>query len=247
MILHKSQQDIAEALNAADIPHIWLKGIVLAETLYPDPAHRPMVDLDLLVQPDTLQAALDCLQNVGYHNDTPKPCLIPQSLPFSGRSHHHVLRGGPAQSVVIELHYNMLNPRSRDFLSPEQEQWFHQQTTSYAYGDDRFTSLSDEAHFLYLCAHMMLQHGLEDFALTRSLDLHLMITTRSLNWQTIVEKAVELRWTYVVEQALQQTYSTCFSPLFRPSVLDELHLHRPSEEEIRRVEALGQPGAVVER
>jgi hypothetical protein len=245
MVLSKAQQDIARALDEAGIAHIWLKGIVLAATVYPDPALRPMVDLDLLVRPEENPEALECLRQLGYVRDAHTALFDPATLVRQGLIHHHVLRGGPAQSVVIELHYNLLVPRASNFLSPQQERWFYAQAMPYTNGNDQFIGLSTEAHFLYLCAHMVLQHGLEDFALTRLLDLHLLITQRSLNWRALVREAVNLRWTYVLERALQQV-KELFDTAIPSGVLEELCAERPSDDSLRRVDALGQPGALFE-
>ena len=246
MLLHKAQETISQTLNRASIPHIWLKGIALAATIYPDPAQRPMGDLDVLVAHDQLLAALDSLLKNGYHYAEYPALFDTNALVAQARSHHYVLRGGPADSVMLELHYRMINARSWPLFPLEQERWFHQQTTRYALGSRWFTTLSSEAHLLYLCAHMVLHHGLEDFVLTRFLDLHYMITTRPLDWGIVVNKAVELRWTYATEQALRQTQAFFATPVPQ-MVLDDLRRQRPADENVRRARALSQPGASFER
>ena len=50
----------------AGLPVIALKGLALAETIYPNPALRPMEDLDLLVRTDDLPAAVRLLAEAGY-------------------------------------------------------------------------------------------------------------------------------------------------------------------------------------
>ena len=245
MVLHRAQQDIARALDTAGIAHIWLKGIVLAATVYPDPALRPMVDLDVLVRPEQVTAALECLCAIGFLGAEHPSSLYQAALDLPNKSHHHVLMGGAGKGVILELHFSLLNPQDRAFHSSEQEKWFLQQTTSYSSGLDEFTSLADEAQFLHLCEHMVLHHGLQDFALTRPLDLHLMIAKSPLNWETIITKAVELRWTYVVERALQVAHELFQTPL-PEFVLDELRQNRPSDRDVQRVEALARPGALTE-
>src|SRR4029077_8591239 len=49
-LLFRALRDILEALRAADVPVIVLKGAVLAETAYRERALRPMNDIDLLVR-----------------------------------------------------------------------------------------------------------------------------------------------------------------------------------------------------
>jgi hypothetical protein len=52
-------------LAAAGIPVIALKGAVLGERLYPDPAHRPMDDVDLLVRPADVPEVLARARRLG--------------------------------------------------------------------------------------------------------------------------------------------------------------------------------------
>ncbi len=59
-----SQQEISAALTTAGIPALWLKGAALALTIYPDPALRPMIDLDVLVPIDRCTEALAILQRL---------------------------------------------------------------------------------------------------------------------------------------------------------------------------------------
>jgi hypothetical protein len=54
------------ALRDAHIPACALKGPVLAERLYPWPASRHSLDLDVLVRPETFDRAANVLAGVGY-------------------------------------------------------------------------------------------------------------------------------------------------------------------------------------
>jgi hypothetical protein len=53
--------------SAAEIRWVTYKGPVLSMDLYGDPLLRPCDDIDLLIHPDDLQAAIDLLVNAGYH------------------------------------------------------------------------------------------------------------------------------------------------------------------------------------
>jgi len=58
---------VSRALNEADIPFATFKGVVLASTLYGDPAGREYLDIDIVVPADRVQAAEDTLAALGYH------------------------------------------------------------------------------------------------------------------------------------------------------------------------------------
>ncbi|HEX7832594.1 MAG TPA: nucleotidyltransferase family protein, partial [Thermoanaerobaculia bacterium] len=57
---------IDNALTAANVRYLVLKGPVLAETAYPDRASRTMTDLDLLLSEDDYERAKSALENAGY-------------------------------------------------------------------------------------------------------------------------------------------------------------------------------------
>lgn len=71
LVFERRRADAVEAvcaLAAAGVPVMLLKGIAYAGRLYPDPAARPMTDVDLLVAPDAIDAALAALRRLGYWN-----------------------------------------------------------------------------------------------------------------------------------------------------------------------------------
>jgi len=51
-----------------EIDVIALRGITFAEVLYPDPALRPISDIDLLVRPEQMSRLMACLLSLGYWN-----------------------------------------------------------------------------------------------------------------------------------------------------------------------------------
>jgi len=65
-ILTDAAARLLAAFARAGLPVIALKGLALAETVYPDLALRPMEDLDLLVRPGDLPAAVRLLAEAGY-------------------------------------------------------------------------------------------------------------------------------------------------------------------------------------
>lgn len=69
MVSLVQRADLAETaalLEAKGFAPIALKGSYLAWHAYPEPALRPMRDLDLLVEPEAVVPAFDCLQAAGY-------------------------------------------------------------------------------------------------------------------------------------------------------------------------------------
>ena len=57
---------VLQAFQEANILAIPLKGIALIESLYPNPAIRPMTDVDLLIKPEDLNRVKGILERLGY-------------------------------------------------------------------------------------------------------------------------------------------------------------------------------------
>lgn len=110
--------EIVELFKAAGIHPLVLKGLGLAYSVYPDPALRPVSDLDLLLQRDEIRPALKLLRAAGFwatHTPTdrgPAPKELTADSPTRDGLHVHV-----------ELHH--YDARLRDdefagFTSPPQ-------------------------------------------------------------------------------------------------------------------------------
>jgi hypothetical protein len=67
--LHTELKEILALFNANTIPLIPLKGSILSTRYYPDPAWRPMADLDLLIQPKDASSSLTLLAQLGYQQE----------------------------------------------------------------------------------------------------------------------------------------------------------------------------------
>jgi hypothetical protein len=63
----RTLQAVAEAFRAAGTPFLLVKGAVLAEHVYRDPAIRPFHDIDILVHVDDIDAGARALQSLGFH------------------------------------------------------------------------------------------------------------------------------------------------------------------------------------
>jgi hypothetical protein len=86
------------ALDGAGVRALALKGPVLGERLYEDPAVRPSADLDLLVAPGALDRAIAELEALGYRAETGP------SAAYARRHHHHLALHHPREPA-IELHF----------------------------------------------------------------------------------------------------------------------------------------------
>lgn len=104
-VLTQTQQ-IAAALNADGISFALLKGTAhVASGLYPDPGERLLGDIDLLVAPEQLEAAVESLCGVGYAVQDPE--LLHADGEARGDVHYPPL--AHAQwPLVVEVHWAVL-------------------------------------------------------------------------------------------------------------------------------------------
>jgi hypothetical protein len=70
--IHEFDQ-IAEKLSTLGIPCIGLKGISLSRMIYPNPTVRPMIDIDILVQKETLSGVDEVVRALGYEATSNQP------------------------------------------------------------------------------------------------------------------------------------------------------------------------------
>lgn len=96
--------EIVDGAELRALPICWLKGAAVAVTVYQDPSHRPMGDLDLLVPRSRLADAIELLRGLGFET---------AGGAWSRRAASHQLpaahRGAGRDPVVVELHVDALS------------------------------------------------------------------------------------------------------------------------------------------
>jgi hypothetical protein len=237
-VLRDNQSRVQLALSEAGIPVLWIKGIALAQAYYPQAQLRPMQDLDGLVPYEQRQAALQVVQRLGFQirpGDALDEVLgVPEAM-----AHHYPLLGVSAGGVDLEIHYRLLD--NETLLPLREMEWFWQEAGTIGQGEEAFRVPKLEAHFLYLCAHAILQHGEADFHLQRYYDLHLLASQAGMDWEWIIRQAKKLGWTYTVRRALEVTRGYFSSPVPR-HVLDALEDYQPSDQDARHARRLQGSG-----
>lgn len=102
------------AFAAAAVPLILLKGAALAHLIYPAPELRPMIDIDILIEPGHAEAAVRAASDLGYAFASRHPSK------FAGRL-HHIPVGEMVQSgfpIFLEIHIEAMHldqPRRLNF------------------------------------------------------------------------------------------------------------------------------------
>ena len=93
-----------DVLVAAGVTPVLFKGAVLAYTAYPDPACRPMGDLDLWIDLDAMPRAQAALESLGYV----QRLKVERPLALQAQREGEIqLVGRAPGSGLVELHWGV--------------------------------------------------------------------------------------------------------------------------------------------
>ncbi len=174
-LAHEFDQ-LVERLSEAGIAVLALKGMALCRALYPSPALRPMVDIDLLVKPEELDGVFEVAHRLGY----PPPEKRWNGRTAEGHYHLHCIKAG-AVPVILEIHWGLGEPRR--YRIDENEIWSRAQASPHG----PYLEMSDDDTFLYLAMHFF-KHFLFK-RLSWLCDLHEWIAQRQIDWDCVAERA----------------------------------------------------------
>jgi hypothetical protein len=105
--------EILAAYQTAGIQALVIKGAALAHLLYPEPALRPMSDIDLLVKKSDARRGQELLAELGFHAPLPPSDRLP------GKHLLAATRLVEGLAVSVELHHNLFNFGTRASLELE--------------------------------------------------------------------------------------------------------------------------------
>jgi hypothetical protein len=185
LILSRELAGLLRRFKAAGVPVIPLKGPVLGEWLYPDPALRPSSDLDLLIRPEALLAVDDLLRGLRYRR-----LADAHSWDFDVAYDRATLYEGPS-GVRVDLHWGLLGDPRYSWNEREGLRVWDRAVRIRVAGEEAL-GLAPEDLLLYLALHLAVHHGLA--GLLWYWDLFLVIDrwAGTLDWQAVVERAS--RW-----------------------------------------------------
>jgi hypothetical protein len=189
--LHRRElQSVLQVLQAQDIWPIIFKGAVLSWMVYPDPACRPMGDLDLWIKPAELPAAQAALVNLGYRQIT-NPIRPPQLMERFGGEIHMIGAGG--DKGLIELHLSVFLGEWLRRAAAIDEAAVRARAVPTAWDNVRVDVLSPEDALIQLVIHLAVNHQLSFFTLRGLLDIALLARHYPIDWNIIAQRAQEWR------------------------------------------------------
>jgi hypothetical protein len=138
-----------DVFGKAGVPILFLKGAPLAIVAFGNLGLRSSQDIDLLVSPDALAAAIALLTAAGYRRYNPPPDIGDDMLRLLMPLRKDIGFAHPSTGMVIELHWRLfLNPHAMVGASIVESS----RTVRLSAGAELRT-LGDEDLFAYLCMH----------------------------------------------------------------------------------------------
>ena len=180
---------VTRALATAGIPSVALKGAYLAFFVYPDPALRPLRDLDLLVREEDAVAAYRVLEECGYRGS--QDVRGDLAACASHEKHLPPLRG-PA-GISVELHVRLGSPGSvADMRGAESGIW--QRAVERDVVGQRVSFPSPADLLLHTILHALYVHRLDNGPLAL-VDVALIALREPVDWPLFWRLAAGGGWT----------------------------------------------------
>lgn len=155
MVVAEHFRSVAKAFRKKGIDLIAMKGIYLAEGLYPEPGLRQFGDIDLLVKENDGDAALEVLRKIGYF-----PSDLTNQLPKDVKESAEAFHFPPMfkSGVSVEVHTNLA--REKDIFNINPDELWNSAVTVTLYGEE-VKVFSPEYQFLTLALHLNkhFEHG----------------------------------------------------------------------------------------
>jgi hypothetical protein len=178
--LLRESVEVRDALAAAGIGGLYLKGLYFGERLYGDPSRRQQRDVDVLVRSACFEPALEVLAGLGFdvvtNVDDGKPIAL-RLREIRGRSPETAPHGVTVrrEDTCVDLHWCLVS-RSARFM-PEEPLWAARRP--FAVAGQGFETLSDTdtlmLQLVSICSDLrrgasLAKHFLDLYLLLRAID-----------------------------------------------------------------------------
>jgi len=230
--IYRQLSDVLDALHQAQLQPIALKGVHLAALIYPDPALRPMNDIDLLFRPDELPRAEAILETLGYGGKHKSAST------GAGVTKHTATFRREAATGSTPNPY--LSPDADRMIEPHgslEESWYglrvdvtpgvRERAVTVELAGQPCRVLANEDLVLHLCAHFCFHLIMGAPSMVQLADL-LVVTERSrIDWPVFVARAIATRSAPYGLAALTLA-EKLLGALVPATVLDELSKATPT-------------------
>ena len=183
--LHELAQ-VLRVLAAARMTPILFKGAVLAYIAYPDPACRPMGDLDLWVTADEMPLAQVSLENLGYAEYTKAERPIAFQRQRSGELQ---LVGQHPGSGLVELHWGVFAGEWLERTADVDEAGIRARAIPVTLLSQPALTLAPEDAIIQLAVHLAVNHQFSYPWVRGLVDVVLLAQAQAVDWGVVAERA----------------------------------------------------------
>lgn len=183
-------RNILAAFEQAGIPCMVLKGIALAEHVYPDIAMRGMSDVDILVKKQDLFRVDDLLSSRGY---TPRDSTVNRAVRApAGYLASLDYRSDDPSPLNLHVHWHPVNSSvpAVMFAGRIDVNRLWENAADVAVADSRVRMLRPEHLIIYLCEHgLRIGHSFDRLILVCDIVYALRTFERVIDWDFLTEES----------------------------------------------------------
>ncbi len=198
--MQRDMVQVSRTLDAAQVPHLFMKGAYLAQFAYPELGLRPLRDLDLLVRRDQAMVAFNALLDGGLERD-PMHMGNPEAYLVNAK---HLPRIRIPNGATVEVHTLTTTPNEIMPYDPALgrfEVLGPRGVVRDVAGKDICFS-GPEDLLLHICVHAVLDNQFNNGPLTLS-DLAWILARHDIDWPQFWQRAAERHATRGVALALR--------------------------------------------
>jgi hypothetical protein len=210
-ILRDELWRLLDALEAAGIAPILLKGAALAWRTYSSPALRPMGDLDLLIAPAEVEGAVSALEAAGY--EWLDKDGRPQAMQQLSGGEVQLARSCAGSRVLVELHWWAFAGEWSRHAGLLDDTACHARARSVLVEGRPVRLLHPHDQLLHLAHHMAVSHQLSDGTLRMLVDLDRCIRAEPPEWPGLARLARETRLATVLWHTLALAHTLLQTPV----------------------------------
>lgn len=196
--------ELAEALallQDAGLTPIALKGAWLSRHAYPEPAQRPMLDIDLLLDPGTVLDAWHRLKDAGFTQPWPSEMPVADIL----RLDKHLPPLLSPRGTLFELHHRLWERQGRlDHSSPDAQE---AAIRARAVMIDGIAYPCGEDMLVHLIVHAAYSHRL-DCGPRVLADIDFLLRREAIDWNAFWTRAAREGWRDGARLVLELTISS---------------------------------------
>jgi len=186
-VLHNRELAVAlDALTGAGITPILFKGAALAHTVYPDPACRPMGDLDFWLTVDEMPRGQAALSAIGYVQRHKPARPIALMMQHSGEIQ---MIGQHPGSGLVELHWGAFAGEWLHRTAAVDDAAIRQRAVPVTVLGWPARLLETEDAVIQLAVHLAVNHQMAYPGLRGLLDVVLLARARDVDWVEVAGRA----------------------------------------------------------